>query len=122
MKIRLRLTLWFTGLVILIVCAGGGIGWLGVRNYSYSLAQTEIRDKQLEIQAFVDSLVEEFARRFARKGQRGDALGRRAQREQPHEAVRQRIGFPGARRRQDHDVTDFRHRPTFHRTLSSTPW
>lgn len=62
MKIRLRLTLWFTGLVILIVCAGGGIGWLGVRNYSYSLAQTEIRDKQLEIQAFVDSLVEEFAR------------------------------------------------------------
>lgn len=62
MKIRLRLTLWFTGLVILIVSAGGGIGWLGVRSYSYSLAQSEIHDKQVEIQGFVDSLALEYGR------------------------------------------------------------
>lgn len=62
MKIRLRLTLWFTGLVTLIVGSGALLGLLGVRSHVYSLAQTEIRDKQTEIQAFIDGLTREFSR------------------------------------------------------------
>ncbi len=62
MNIRLRLTLWFTGLVALIVGIGALWGWLGVRSHVYNLAQTEIHDKQAEIQAFIDGLAREFSR------------------------------------------------------------
>ncbi|MEZ0369287.1 MAG: sensor histidine kinase [Candidatus Sericytochromatia bacterium] len=60
MKIRQRLTLWFAGLVTLIVGTGALLGWLGLRSYSYSLLRTELRDKQIEIQAFLNSLTHEF--------------------------------------------------------------
>lgn len=62
MKIRQRLTLWFTGLVGLIVGTGATLGWLGVRNQIYSLSRSEIHDKQTEVQAFIDGISHEFAR------------------------------------------------------------
>lgn len=62
MNIRLKLTLWFTCLVALIVASGTLMGWVGLRAYLYHQAESELHDKQLEIQSFIETLVHEFQR------------------------------------------------------------
>lgn len=62
MKIRLKLTLWFTCLVALIVASGTLLGWVGLRAYLYHQAESELHDKQLEIQRFIETLAHEFKR------------------------------------------------------------
>lgn len=63
MKIRLRLTLWFTLLVFLITCIGAILGWVEIQNQMNQLAHTELEDKQSEIQGFIESLASEFKQR-----------------------------------------------------------
>lgn len=62
MKIRRRLTLWFTGLVCLIVVSASVTGWLGVHSYIYRQAETELTAKRHEVQAVIDSLSAERRR------------------------------------------------------------
>ncbi|PIQ26281.1 hypothetical protein COW36_15175 [bacterium (Candidatus Blackallbacteria) CG17_big_fil_post_rev_8_21_14_2_50_48_46] len=60
MKIRLKLTLWFTVLVALIVGMGALWGWLGFRASVYFQAEQELQDKQQEVQLFIDTVSQEF--------------------------------------------------------------
>lgn len=60
MKIRTKLTLWFTALVAIIVSVGILWGWLGLRTSVYHQSEIEVRDKQKEIQAFIVTVSEAF--------------------------------------------------------------
>jgi signal transduction histidine kinase len=60
MKIRLKLTLWFTALVALIVGMGAFWGWLGLRATVYYQAEQEVHDKRKEVQLFIATVSQEF--------------------------------------------------------------
>lgn len=60
MKIRAKLTLWFTALVAIIVGIGALWGWLGLRTSVYHQSEQEVRDKQKEVQLFISTVSEEF--------------------------------------------------------------
>jgi signal transduction histidine kinase len=60
MKIRTKLTFWFTALVAIIVGIGALWGWLGLRTSVYYQGEQEVHDKQKEVQLFISTVSEEF--------------------------------------------------------------
>ena len=75
----------------------------------------------------VEDLVEKFSGGLAREGERNDPLRTRPERQQPHEAIRELIGFSGSRGGEDHHVADpgrhgFHGASSFHATLAAAPW
>lgn len=60
MKIRTKLTLWFTALMAIIVGVGALWGWFGLRTSVYYQSEQEVRDKQQEVQLFISTVSDEL--------------------------------------------------------------
>lgn len=61
MTIRWRLSLWFTGIVTLLMLLLALGGWLGLRHALHEQAEHELVVKHLEIQGFLETLAESFS-------------------------------------------------------------
>jgi signal transduction histidine kinase len=57
-SVRLRLALWFTLLILLLMVISEGISWLTMRQTLYNLASEKAHDKAREIQELVQVLAE----------------------------------------------------------------
>jgi hypothetical protein len=69
----------------------------------------------------LQDLIEKFSGRLPRERQRHDPLRRRPVREQLHETMRERIGLPRSRRRQNHLMADLLHVVSSQLMLAAAP-